>query len=117
MMTSVLSSKVDELYHYVQERFLWQFYSRTWDRTENIDGIVAEGTCILLGEATKRDTPTERLLAVEAKVMVDDFHARFPWLKDATAEEVRVLMSGLREKLTDVAITSSKNHELNHTLY
>lgn len=117
MTVSVLSGKVDELFDYVQERFLWQFYSRTWDRTENIDGIIEQATNLLLGSALKRDTPTERLLGVEAKVMVDDFHARFPWLKDSTADEIRSLMSGLRDKLTDVAITSSKNRELNHTLY
>ena len=31
---------VNEVYGYIQERCLWQFSSRAWDRTENIDGVL-----------------------------------------------------------------------------
>ena len=117
MVTEALSSQVKDLYDYVQERCLWQFYSRTWDRTENIDGITAQAERILLGQPTARETPNERLQAVDAQVMVNDFHARYAWLKEAGPEQIRALMSGLRERLTDVAITRSKNHELSHSLY
>ncbi len=114
---TALGSQVDDLYGYVQERCLWQFYSRTWDRTENIDGVLAQATKLLLGQATARETPTERLHAVDAKVMVDDFYGRFPWLKDSSEEEIRELMRELHAKITDIAITRSHNRELTHTLY
>jgi nitrogenase delta subunit len=113
----VMSSKVDELYGYVQERCLWQFYSRSWDRSENIDGVIGKATEMLLGKTPETATPTERLHMVDAKIMVDDFRSRFPWINDAGEEEVRELMRELRERVTDIAVTSSKNHELNHSLY
>lgn len=112
-----LADQVNDLYGYVQERFLWQFYSRASDRTRNIDGITAQATLLLLGQPAERETPDQRLDAVDAKVMVDDFRARFPWLQDAGPEQIRQLMSGLRDKLLDIAVTRSKNRELNHTLY
>ena len=39
MAEQALKSQVDDLFDYVQERCLWQFFSRTWDRTENIEEI------------------------------------------------------------------------------
>ena len=109
--------QVQALYDYVQERFLWQFYSREWDRRQNIDGIIGQATRLLLGEEPLRGTPDERLQAVDAKVMVDDFFARLPWLKDASPERRRELMQALRDQLVDIAVTRSKNRELNHSLY
>jgi len=35
-----MTSKLDNLFDYVQERCLWQFASRTCDRTENIEGVL-----------------------------------------------------------------------------
>ena len=112
-----IADQVNDLYGYVQERFLWQFYSRTWDRTENINGITAQGTLMLLGQPFLSETPEQRLQAVDAKVMVNDFQERFPWLAEAEPEQIRQLMSGLRDRLLDIAITRSKNRELNHSLY
>lgn len=109
--------QVAELFGYVQERFLWQFYSREWDRAENINGITEQAKRILLGQETLRQTPVQRLQAVDAKVMVDDCRARFAWLGEAQAQRIHELMDGLRVMLTDIAITRSQNRELNHSLY
>ena len=117
MAATVLTDKLDDLFNYVQERCLWQFYSRTWDRTENIDGIVAQATLMFQGLEPKRETPIERLHLADAKLLVDDCRARYDWLKDVAPEEIRQLMGELRTKLTDVAITRSRNRELNHSLY
>jgi nitrogenase delta subunit len=115
--TEVMTSKVDELNGYVQERCLWQFASRSWDRSENIDGVIAKATDMLLGRTPEMSTPMERVHVADARIMVDDFYSRFPWIKDASEEEVSELMRELRERVTEIAITSSKNHELNYTLY
>ena len=37
-----MEQNITQLYNYVQERCLWQFFSRSWDRKENIDGIMAQ---------------------------------------------------------------------------
>jgi nitrogenase delta subunit len=115
--TEILSDKVGDLYDYVQERCLWQFYSRSWDRTENIDGILAQATGMFVGKKLDTPTPQDRYFMAEAKIMVDDCLSRYPWIKDSSEAEIREIMSELHWRLTDIAITSSKNHELTHTLY
>ena len=116
-LTPPSDPQVRALYDYVQERFLWQFYSREKDRTRNINGITEQATRLLVGEPVLRETPDQRLDAVDAKIMVDDFFVRCEWLKDTSAERRRELMEGLRLALIDIAITRSKNHELTHSLY
>ena len=39
--------QVKQLVGYVQERCLWQFASRTWDRTENIEGVLKQVGALL----------------------------------------------------------------------
>lgn len=112
-----MSDKVDQLFAYVQERCLWQFVSRTWDRQENIDGVIAKATDLLTGKEMSMDTPMDKLFFADAKIMVADFRKRFPWIEDVGAAQMRDLMHQLKDRLVDIAITSSKNHELNHSLY
>jgi vanadium nitrogenase delta subunit len=112
-----MTKEIDQLFDFVQESYLWQFHSRSWDRQENIDGIIAAGTALLIGATPKRETPQERLFYADAKVMVDDFEARFPWISDVEPARIPELMKGLAEKLVEFTITRSLNHELNHTLY
>ena len=109
--------QVKQLTDYVQERCLWQFFSRTWDRQENIDGITAAAGALLKGEAPKRTTPAERLHYADALVMVADFKQRFPWIATASHAEIDTLLAGMKAQVEDISIKSSLNHELNHTLY
>lgn len=111
------AEQVNQLFDYVQERCLWQFFSRSWDRQENIDGILKTATDMLTGKDLDLQTPMERLFYADAKVMVMDFKERFPWITDCGAAQVRDLMHGLKDKLVEYTITKSLNHELNHTLY
>ena len=110
-------SQVDQLFSYVQERCLWQFHSRAWDRKENIDGIIAAATDLLHGKAPKRHGPMDKLFYADAKSMVDDFKQLFPWLDELEPTKVTELMTELKEALVDHTITRSLNHELNHSLY
>ncbi len=109
--------KIDQLFDYVQERCLWQFFSRAWDREENIDGILKAAAALLTGQPPALDTPMDRLFYADAKVMVSDLRERFPWIEDSGAAQIRDLLHGLKDKLTEFTITKSLNHELNHTLY
>ncbi|MDR3518141.1 MAG: V-containing nitrogenase subunit delta [Azospirillaceae bacterium] len=111
------SDKIDQLFDYVQERCLWQFFSRSWDRQENIDGIIRTATDLLTGVDPKRDQPMDRLFYADAKIMVADFRERFPWITAIEPAEVRALMGTLRERIVDLAITRSQNHELSHSIY
>ena len=111
------TEKVDQLFGYVQERCLWQFFSRTWDRKENLDGIMKTATDLLTGAPPKRETPMDKLFYADAKIMVADFKERFPWIKDTAPAEIATLMQGLKDRVEEISITKSLNHELNHSLY
>jgi nitrogenase delta subunit len=112
-----MSEQVKQLVGYVQERCLWQFFSRTWDRQENIDGIMAAAEALLSGEKPRRDTPMEKLFYADAVEMVKDFRERFPWIASITPQEARDLIAGLKAEMIDIAITRSLNQELTHSLY
>lgn len=111
------AAKVDQLYGYVQERCLWQFYSRNWDRRENIDGVLGKAEELLTGKELTLATPQDRLYYADAKILVADCKERFSWMADVGPAEVRSLLDTLKEKLVAIAITGSKNRELTHSLY
>jgi nitrogenase delta subunit len=112
-----MEEKIDDLYDYVQERCLWQFFSRSWDRQENIDGVLGQAEALLNGQPPARETPMEKLIYVDARVMVDDFKARFPGIRESAPEEIKQLLDGLKSRLVETVITKSTNRELNHHLY
>lgn len=112
-----MSEKLEALFGYIQERCLWQFFSRTWDRQENINGVLNKAEEMLTGQPVSRETPMDKLLYADALIMVKDFKERFPWLNDTTAADIRQLMADLKARLVETAITKSTNRELNHHLY
>ena len=113
----MLDDKIDDLYEYVQERCLWQFFSRTWDRQENIDGVLGKAEVYLTGGQPSRDSAQDKLFCADAVVLVHDFNERFPWIKEAGAAEIKQLLDGLKSRLVETVITKSTNRELNHHLY
>lgn len=109
--------KIDALYNYCQERCLWQFFSRSWDREENIDNVLRITGEILTGIAPARETPMERLHYADAKVLAGDFVRLFPWIEEMGPAQVRELLSGVKDRLTEITVTKSMNGELHHSLY
>jgi vanadium nitrogenase delta subunit len=112
-----MEQQITELYNYVQERCLWQFFSRSWDRKDNIDGIMVQAKKLFAGEEPKADTPDARCHFADAKLMVADFKSRFPWIKESSMAEINTMLDGLADRLTDTVITGSKNRELTDKLY
>jgi vanadium nitrogenase delta subunit len=108
---------LDDLYRYVQERCLWQFFSRAWDRTENIDGVLGTVANLLTNSPVKPNSPMERLFYTDAKILVDQLREHFPDLGSLDTAQTRSLMESLRERLTRVAITESRNTELHENAY
>ena len=117
MISPAHNAKADQLFAYVQERCLWQFFSRTWDRKENIEGIVNTASDLLTGKQPPRHTPTEKLFYADAVIMVADFKQRFPWIESENPSHIHEILGVLKERLVDIAITNSKIHELSHSLY
>lgn len=113
----MMEDKIDDLFGYVQERCLWQFYSRTWDRQENIDGVLGKAYELFTGKEPALATPTDKLYCADAKILVADCRERFPWVKEAGEAEIRQVLDGLKARLVDNVITKSTNRELSHHLY
>lgn len=111
------AENVNQLFSYVQERCLWQFFSRSWDRQENIDGIFSCATDILTDKPPARQTPMEKLFYADASVMVRDLKERFPWVAEMHGAEIRSVMSELKDRIVDIAITKSQNGELKQKNY
>ena len=106
------------LYTFIQERYLWQFYSRTWDREENIKGILEKYAEILGGkEVPSSDSLKDRAYFAEAKTAARETQQRFPWLKEMGQAQIESMVKEIEEKMIDVYITRSLNLELTNPNY
>lgn len=109
-----MEEKALELYKFIQERYLWQFYSRTWDREENIREILGKTAQILSGEeVVPGDTNKDRAYYAEAKMVANEAAGKFPWLGELDKPLVQAIIGEVKTKLIDVMITNSQNGELN----
>jgi nitrogenase delta subunit len=107
-----------ELYTFIQERYLWQFYSRTWDREENIAEILKKSSEMLAGdEVTIADTLKDRAFYAEAKMVADETRRKFPWLAEMGKPEIQAIVEKVKAKLIDTNITRSQNAELHNPNY
>jgi nitrogenase delta subunit len=109
--------QVKQLFDLVQQRYLWQFFSRSRDRIENINGIIAAANDMFRGVEPKRHLPMEKLFYADALEMVKDFKEAFPWIDTLEPTKIPELLEALKAELVDHTITKSLNHELNHSLY
>lgn len=112
-----MDEKIEQLVGHIQERCLWQFFSRSWDREENIDGILTKAAEILNSEESKMETTADRCFHADARILVADFRSRFPWIKDIGREEVKSLLEGVKERMRYITISHSMNEELHQHNY
>lgn len=49
-VTAYIQQRTEEITTFIQERCLWQFHSRSWDREENINGVINKAIAIASGE-------------------------------------------------------------------
>ncbi len=112
-----MKDKAEELTSYIQERCLWQFHSRAWDREENINGVLKKTTEILTGEQVVLETPADRNFYADAKILADQFTTTFPWLSEFDNAQKQAVLESVKERLLDIAVTNSRNGELRYSLY
>lgn len=109
---------VEKLYKFVQENYLWQFYSRNWDREKNINGILGAAEEILAtGKSTLGDSLEEKFYYSEAVTVVNDLKAKLDFISGLNETGLKDLFEKTKEKLIDVTITKSLNGELNIQYY
>lgn len=114
-----MEKKIDEILEFIQERCLWQFHSREWDRTENINGIFGMLPKLLAGEkiSAKDLEPKDKCHYADAKILADQLSEKFSYIKEIDEKEKNELLSGVKDKLIDVAITKCRNEELRVPFY
>lgn len=112
-----MNGKIEQLTNHIQERCLWQFFSRTWDREENIEGILSYTIEILGGETSEPITYLEKSHFADAKVLASDFKRLFPWITKMEKDEIKDLLEGVKARLTTIVVTESHNEELKDPNY
>jgi nitrogenase delta subunit len=112
-----MSARSEEIVAFIQERCLWQFFSRAWDREENIQGIIDLLGQIVKGQHVSLETPADRCFYADAKILVMQLKERLPWIAELSAEQVDEELSGVKARLTEIAITKSRNGELRTANY
>jgi V-containing nitrogenase delta subunit len=108
-----LEDKALALYSFIQERYLWQFYSRTWDREENINNIMQKFFQIISDEKAVGENPKDQCFFAEAITVVNETKKQFAWLSELERTELEKIVESVKAKLIDVTITKSQNEELN----
>ncbi len=106
-----------ELYAFVQERYLWQFHSRSWDREANINGVTKITMQLLTSDVVSLETPAEKCFYVDAKTFANDIKKRFPGFLELDLETMHAAMNCVKEKLLDVMVEKSLNGELRNPNY
>lgn len=112
-----MEDKIKQLVDFVQERYLWQFHSRAWDREENIKGILNDTYEILAGEDVKIDTLIDKAFYADAKIFSEAIKEKFSWFLELSKEEEKQVIDGVEARLLELTVTKSKNAELTQQNY
>lgn len=112
-----MPEKIEQLFLYLQERCLWQFYSRSWDREDNISAICENLIKLLTGKKVIQETPEDRCHYADAVLLADQVKTKFPWILQLSDAERRDVIEGAFGKVMDVAVTNSRNAEINNENY
>lgn len=113
-----MENNINELYKYIQAKYLWQFYSRNWDRENNINGILdATKELLITGKCSLGDSPTDKHYYSEAKIVVNDIKRDLKFIEGLNEKGITDLIDRVKAKLIDVTVTNSLNGELNVAYY
>lgn len=113
-----MENNINELYKYIQQKYLWQFYSRNWDRENNINGILdATKELLITGKCSLGDSLTDKHYYSEAKIVAKDIKRDLKFIEGLNEKGITDLIDTVKAKLIDVTVTNSLNGELNVAYY
>ncbi len=107
-----MRERIDELSLFIQERCLWQFHSRSWDREENINGVLNKLAEILTGENIALETLQDKCFYADARILALEIKSRLTWVDGIDGAQLKTVIDGVKEKLLDITVTRSLNAEL-----
>lgn len=109
--------KMEEVFSFFQERCLWQFYSRAWDRKDNINGVCGDVIKLLTGERVELETPEDKCHYADSRILADELKKRCPWLLEMEDSERKAIIEDARDKLMALAVTNCRNPEIHNENY
>lgn len=112
-----MKAQIDQLANHIQERCLWQFFSRSWDREDNIEGILTKATEILCEEKSSQETAADKSYYADARILISDFKRLYPWITKMEKEEIKLLFQGVKDRMLFITVTGSHNEELRDPNY
>ena len=113
-----MENNVNELYKLIQEKYLWQFYSRSWDREKNINCILdCVKEILITGKSSLADSLEDKFYYSEAKIVVNDIKRHLKFIEGLNEKGVTETIDRVKAKLIDVTVTNSLNGELNVEYY
>ena len=107
-----MNEKVEAVVEYIQKNCLWQLFSRSWDRSDNIGGILTKAGEIFAGESPAQETAADKCWFADAKILIAELKVKIPWFASADKKEVKEILNGVKERMREIAIDKSKNEEL-----
>lgn len=114
---AAVKDRVEELVSFIQERYLWQFHSRSWDREENINGILGQTFELLAGKHVHLETPEDKCFYADAKTLVSEVPNRFPWFNEMDEAQKKAVIDGTKERMLEIVVAKSMNGELRNQNY
>lgn len=112
-----MTEKAEEIYSFIQERCLWQFHARAWDREEHINNTLKNTIEMLTGKEVTPETDMAKSFHAEAKILVKQLQEKFPWLNEIGEAEIKETIASVNAKLIEVMITKTLNAELTNPAY
>jgi nitrogenase delta subunit len=117
MEEALRNDHIEAMTDYIMKHCLWQFHSRSWDRRNQNEGVLAKTTQILCGERVELETPADKCYWVDAVILAEEFKNRFPWLGIGDKAAIKDVMKGLHERMDYLTIDGSLNLELTDQHY
>jgi hypothetical protein len=112
-----MDAVASKLLEYFQKNTLWQFFSRDWDREENLNGMFDALSKLVRKEPLPRETPMEKVFYADAVVLIPEIAERVPGFAALSPEAALAVLEEVKKELWDIVITNSKNEELSAELY
>lgn len=112
-----MDAVASNLLEYFQKNTLWQFFSRDWDRKENLDGVFGALDLLVKGEPVPRETPMDKVFYADAVVLLPELLAKVPGFAELGVVARLEALATSKAELWDIVLTHSKNAELYAELY
>ena len=95
-----------QLYQFLEDRYIWQLRSDSWDREANFNPILNQLSDILTGEKTAApDCIKDKAYMAEANGIAYEASNRMHWITELEKDQVESIIKQLKDRLIHAKIT------------